>query len=202
MQGRRCRGTRGPRRRDCGCIVWRGEGCTRHRQAGLRRSPQWSPHRQEPVAPFKNATSREFRIPPPAGAGGFQFAGIDHVRSRVALSGPQPVRSLPLIRLREQSHDQDHEYKRDRPQHQIAPPALILERSHERVLETRGADRSDAPHLHGLRQDIGQVGLHQRQVVLRRADRIVPAVERVLPGSRRQEEQKSSGVPSYNYQVF
>ncbi len=29
----------------------------------------WSPHRQEPVAPFKNATSREFRIPPPAGAG-------------------------------------------------------------------------------------------------------------------------------------
>jgi hypothetical protein len=39
---------------------------------------QWSPHRQEPVAPFKNATSREFRIPPPAGAGGFQFAGIDN----------------------------------------------------------------------------------------------------------------------------
>jgi hypothetical protein len=37
----------------------------------------WSPHRQEPVAPFKNATSREFRIPPPAGAGGFQFAGIE-----------------------------------------------------------------------------------------------------------------------------
>ena len=34
------------------------------------------PHRQEPVAPFKNATSREFRIPPPAGVGGFQFAGI------------------------------------------------------------------------------------------------------------------------------
>jgi len=31
---------------------------------------QWSPHPQEPVAPFKNATSREFRIPPPAGAGG------------------------------------------------------------------------------------------------------------------------------------
>jgi hypothetical protein len=29
------------------------------------------------VAPFNNATSREFRIPPPAGAGGFQFAGID-----------------------------------------------------------------------------------------------------------------------------
>jgi hypothetical protein len=29
------------------------------------------------VAPFKNATSREFRIPPPAGAGGFQFAGIE-----------------------------------------------------------------------------------------------------------------------------
>jgi hypothetical protein len=40
-------------------------------------STQWSPHRQEPVAPFKNATSREFRIPPPAGAGGFQFAGIE-----------------------------------------------------------------------------------------------------------------------------
>ena len=32
------------------------------------------------MAPFKNATSREFRIPPPAGAGGFQFAGIDHDR--------------------------------------------------------------------------------------------------------------------------
>jgi len=31
------------------------------------------------VAPFKNATSREFRIPPPAGAGGFQFAGIEKV---------------------------------------------------------------------------------------------------------------------------
>jgi hypothetical protein len=29
------------------------------------------------VAPFKNATFREFRIPSPAGAGGFQFAGID-----------------------------------------------------------------------------------------------------------------------------
>jgi hypothetical protein len=42
----------------------------------LFASCQWSPHRQEPVAPFKNATSREFRIPPPAGAGGFQFAGI------------------------------------------------------------------------------------------------------------------------------
>jgi hypothetical protein len=38
---------------------------------------QCSPRREEPVAPFKNATSREFRIPPPAGAGGVQFAGID-----------------------------------------------------------------------------------------------------------------------------
>ena len=42
---------------------------------------KWSPHRQEPVAPFKNATSREFRIPPPAEAGGFQFAGIEEVFS-------------------------------------------------------------------------------------------------------------------------
>ena len=41
---------------------------------------KWSLHRQEPVAPFKNATSREFRISPPAGAGGFQFAGIDKVK--------------------------------------------------------------------------------------------------------------------------
>jgi rSAM/selenodomain-associated transferase 2 len=40
--------------------------------------PQWRPHWQEPVAPLKNATSREFRIHPPAGAGGFQFAGIEH----------------------------------------------------------------------------------------------------------------------------
>jgi hypothetical protein len=36
------------------------------------------PPRQKPVDPFKNATSREFRIPPPAGAGGFQFAGIEN----------------------------------------------------------------------------------------------------------------------------
>ena len=47
--------------------------------------PEWSPHRQEPVAPFKNATSREFRIPPPAGAGGFQFAGIDHAFSAFSI---------------------------------------------------------------------------------------------------------------------
>jgi hypothetical protein len=45
----------------------------------MRSLLEWSPHRQEPVAPFKNATSREFRIPPPAGAGGFQFAGIDTI---------------------------------------------------------------------------------------------------------------------------
>jgi hypothetical protein len=36
----------------------------------IKMPAQWSPHRQEPVAPFKNATSREFRIPPPAGVYG------------------------------------------------------------------------------------------------------------------------------------
>ena len=38
---------------------------------------KWSPLRQEPEAPCNNATSRELqRIPPPAGAGGFQVAGL------------------------------------------------------------------------------------------------------------------------------
>ena len=42
---------------------------------------QWSPLRQEPEAPYNNATSRELRrIPPPAGDGGFQVTGLkaDH----------------------------------------------------------------------------------------------------------------------------
>ena len=38
---------------------------------------QWSPLRQEPEAPYNNATSRELhRIPPLAGAGGFQVTGL------------------------------------------------------------------------------------------------------------------------------
>jgi hypothetical protein len=47
---------------------------------------QWSPHRRELVAPFKNATSREFRILPPAEAGGFQFAGIAGKRTYYSIT--------------------------------------------------------------------------------------------------------------------
>jgi hypothetical protein len=37
------------------------------------KGSQWSPLRQKPEASCNNATSRELRrIPPPAGAGGFQ----------------------------------------------------------------------------------------------------------------------------------
>jgi hypothetical protein len=54
---------------------------------------EWSPHRQEPVAPFKNATSREFRIPPPAG---FQFAGIEAIISSMVTVVAGPVIVSPM----------------------------------------------------------------------------------------------------------
>jgi hypothetical protein len=61
----------------------------------MRSLLEWSPHRQEPVAPFKNATSREFRIPPPAGAGGFQFAGIEAPCSKLqGIFDPQGSNNL------------------------------------------------------------------------------------------------------------
>jgi len=74
---------------------------------------------------FNNATSREFRIPAPAGAGGFQFAGIDNVasvticsfaaafgiaRSRVAtlaMSLLLPYRTIKQIESA--GNDQDHD---------------------------------------------------------------------------------------------
>jgi hypothetical protein len=79
--------------------VWKGQ--QRARPITVHGN-KWSPHRQEPVAPFKNATSREFRIPPPAGAGGFQFAGIDRekcpgMRSLRGNVSRQPVRPVTRI---------------------------------------------------------------------------------------------------------
>jgi hypothetical protein len=47
---------------------------------------EWSPLRQEPEAPYSNATSREVqRIPLPAEAGGFQIAGLKRLRFGVEI---------------------------------------------------------------------------------------------------------------------
>jgi hypothetical protein len=48
------------------------------------------------MAPFKNATSREFRIPPPVEAGGFQFAGIDITMDLPRAHGAQRCKRCEL----------------------------------------------------------------------------------------------------------
>jgi hypothetical protein len=44
---------------------------------------EWSPLRQEPEAPFNNATSRVQRRNPPAGAGGLQVAGFMSIHNKL-----------------------------------------------------------------------------------------------------------------------
>ena len=71
------------------------------------RVPQWSPHRQEPVAPFKNVTPRlhpaftsalarvqgaDYDALPLAGAGGLQVAGFKHRAGGTEVPGPDGVR--------------------------------------------------------------------------------------------------------------